>query len=400
MPAHQRAFIHALAEDYGLDSESQDPEPHRHVCIFKTPRFVGPPRKTLGQCVKIAIAKGASASALVAAGEQKAKVLPFNSLLLRGPRFGLTIDEIDEAIAGDLRSSGADVLQVGLLTVRVGFVTRFLPESGDEVVITAVGASPSIAAVATGLSSGGGGGGGGAVGVMPTPLEKAVESLLIRLRPVIGRTVSAGGLASKDVVLCRVDEAPGGYVVTRREGDGGGVGLGSGGDKGVSAGGWSAVASRGGWKRNGGLSGTNTAASAGGGSVSGLGRSAPGRSFVALLKKKKKEPSPDPEEVEEDWLVAAEKIVDDGEQGGDGGEGGIDVVEVVGDGKDVVDDGKEVVNDGKGVAEGGSSEGEGEGEGDGENENPSEEGKKMEEADDALGGGDVEVVSSVSAATA
>lgn len=31
MQATQRAFIHALAEDFGLDSESQDPEPHRHV---------------------------------------------------------------------------------------------------------------------------------------------------------------------------------------------------------------------------------------------------------------------------------------------------------------------------------------------------------------------------------
>ena len=53
MQANQRAFIHALAEDYGLDSESQDPEPHRHVCIFKTPRFVSAPMKTLSQCVAI-----------------------------------------------------------------------------------------------------------------------------------------------------------------------------------------------------------------------------------------------------------------------------------------------------------------------------------------------------------
>jgi len=53
MQANQRAFIHALAEDYGLDSESQDPEPHRHVSIFKTPRFVSAPMKTLAQCVRI-----------------------------------------------------------------------------------------------------------------------------------------------------------------------------------------------------------------------------------------------------------------------------------------------------------------------------------------------------------
>jgi transcriptional repressor NF-X1 len=53
MQANQRAFLHSLAEDYGFDSESQDPEPHRHICIFKTPRFVSAPMKTLAQCVKI-----------------------------------------------------------------------------------------------------------------------------------------------------------------------------------------------------------------------------------------------------------------------------------------------------------------------------------------------------------
>lgn len=53
MPATKRAFLHALAEDYGLDSQSSDPEPHRHICVFKTPRFVSAPNKTLAQCVQI-----------------------------------------------------------------------------------------------------------------------------------------------------------------------------------------------------------------------------------------------------------------------------------------------------------------------------------------------------------
>ncbi|KAK3300043.1 uncharacterized protein B0H64DRAFT_379796 [Chaetomium fimeti] len=54
MPAYQRAFLHHLAADFGLDTESQDPGPHRHVCVFKTPRFVSAPAKTLGQCLQIA----------------------------------------------------------------------------------------------------------------------------------------------------------------------------------------------------------------------------------------------------------------------------------------------------------------------------------------------------------
>jgi len=63
MQPHQRAFLHALAEDYGLDSESMDPEPHRHVAMFKTPRFVMAPTKTLAECVKVKAALASSAEA-------------------------------------------------------------------------------------------------------------------------------------------------------------------------------------------------------------------------------------------------------------------------------------------------------------------------------------------------
>jgi transcriptional repressor NF-X1 len=78
MKANQREFIHSLAEDFGLDSESQDPEPHRHVCIFKTPRFVSAPMKTLAQCVKpkavVAEPAPSSSSGLMVTAE------PFNAL--------------------------------------------------------------------------------------------------------------------------------------------------------------------------------------------------------------------------------------------------------------------------------------------------------------------------------
>jgi transcriptional repressor NF-X1 len=92
MKRNERGFIHALAEDFGLDSESQDPEPHRHVCIFKTPRFVSAPLKTLAQCIKIrpvaAAAEPATSKPLVVSTEL------FNAFLLSNPRFGLTIDEL------------------------------------------------------------------------------------------------------------------------------------------------------------------------------------------------------------------------------------------------------------------------------------------------------------------
>ncbi|KAF2178645.1 hypothetical protein K469DRAFT_718189 [Zopfia rhizophila CBS 207.26] len=53
MRADQRAFLHSIAKDFGFDSHSMDPEPHRHVAIFKTPRFVMAPTKTLTECARI-----------------------------------------------------------------------------------------------------------------------------------------------------------------------------------------------------------------------------------------------------------------------------------------------------------------------------------------------------------
>jgi len=115
MQAHQRAYIHALAEDFGLDSESQDPEPHRHVCIFKTPRFVSAPTKTLAQCVRI------KATPVVEPVLSKPSVVstePWNGFLLSDPRFALTIDELRADVTPDFTSGGLD------------FEVHFLP-SGD-----------------------------------------------------------------------------------------------------------------------------------------------------------------------------------------------------------------------------------------------------------------------------
>ncbi|KAH6671176.1 hypothetical protein B0J14DRAFT_595486 [Halenospora varia] len=123
MQASQRAFIHALAEDFGLDSESQDPEPHRHVSIFKTPRFVSAPMKTLSQCIKIRAApvaavseSSSSAKALVANAD------PYNAYLLTEPRFGLTIDELHADLNPEFTAAGF-----------YNFEISFLP-SGDIVV--------------------------------------------------------------------------------------------------------------------------------------------------------------------------------------------------------------------------------------------------------------------------
>ena len=97
MPNHQRAFLHSLAEDFGLDHESLDPEPHRHVFVLKTPRFVSAPNKTLAECLRIRNQAAAlvAASSVVAPSKKAPMVFePFNAFLLINPRFGLTIEEV------------------------------------------------------------------------------------------------------------------------------------------------------------------------------------------------------------------------------------------------------------------------------------------------------------------
>ncbi|OLN88510.1 FKBP12-associated protein 1-like protein [Colletotrichum chlorophyti] len=195
MPSFQRAFLHALAEDFGFDSESQDPEPHRHVSIFKTPRFVSAPKKTLAQCVKIRTDAAKSAAAAAAASSSAATASapePFNSILLSAPRFGLTIDEVESAIATHLAAHN-----------NLSFTTSFLPS--DEVLIRAIpvtswGTSPS-----------------------------AVESTLASLKPLVARVVTKEGIAASATLV----HADANLNVLRREST-----------SANGTGGWNAVAGR------------------------------------------------------------------------------------------------------------------------------------------------------------
>lgn len=107
MNARQRQFLHSLAEDFGLDSESQDPEPHRHVSIFKTPKFVSAPTKTLAQCVKpkpVAVVEPVSSSSRGLTGTAE----PFNAFLLSNPRFGLTIEDVRAQLNPEFSAANLD----------------------------------------------------------------------------------------------------------------------------------------------------------------------------------------------------------------------------------------------------------------------------------------------------
>ncbi|KAI1368839.1 hypothetical protein F5Y08DRAFT_295018 [Xylaria arbuscula] len=188
MKSHQRAFIHSLAEDFGLDSESSDPEPHRHVCLFKTPRFVSAPVKTLAQCAKIRANQDLTTQQSTLAND--ATVEPYNALLLTNPQFGLTIEELEAAFKKDYAAHPT-----------VTFHTSFLPS--EEIVIKGSG----------------------------TWTTQTLEAALTALKPNLQQTVRRLKLAD-NVSLCSVDESL--NVLRREEGH-----LSSG-----SGGGWSAVVGR------------------------------------------------------------------------------------------------------------------------------------------------------------
>lgn len=142
MKGYQRQFLHVLAEDFGLDSESQDPEPHRHVSIFKGPRFVGAPKKTLMQCLRILRKAAPARAAAPAPAANKHTQQPYNALLLSQLKFGLTLEELDSAVAADCAAAIPPEHRNS-----VTFTTSFLPT--DEVLIKTT-TRTTIASVASG----------------------------------------------------------------------------------------------------------------------------------------------------------------------------------------------------------------------------------------------------------
>ncbi|KAI2467215.1 hypothetical protein F4781DRAFT_402932 [Annulohypoxylon bovei var. microspora] len=163
MKSHQRAFLHSLAEDFGFDSQSADPEPHRHVCLFKTPRFVSAPTKTIAQCLKIRPSQQIAPTPQPASSEDSLPVKqPFNALLLSTPQFGLTVEELDAVLKKQYTAYP-----------NIVFHTTFLPD----------------AAIIKGSGS-----------WRPQDLESTMSAL----KPAISHTITSLGYA-QGVYLCHVD---------------------------------------------------------------------------------------------------------------------------------------------------------------------------------------------------
>ncbi|KAL8947675.1 MAG: hypothetical protein Q9222_006071 [Ikaeria aurantiellina] len=169
MPSHQRSFLHALAEDFGLDSESMDPEPHRHVAVFKTPRFVMAPMKTLAECVRIRMnAEAAAASAIEEQRRLRSSNEAYNGYILLHPRFGLTIEELRTELSEQFRSTSG-----------LAFDISFLPS--EEIVIKARPATPLT-------------------NISPQSIQSAVQTI----KPAVASNISSKRLAST-CRLCSLD---------------------------------------------------------------------------------------------------------------------------------------------------------------------------------------------------
>ncbi|KEY70676.1 hypothetical protein S7711_02275 [Stachybotrys chartarum IBT 7711] len=178
MASPQRQFLHSLASDYGLESRSEDQEPQRYVVVYKGPRFVSAPTKTIARCVQI---RAQQAAAAIAASRPPTPPMivqePFNAYLLTVPRFGLTVDELKPLLAADMATQPS-----------IHFAINFLPDT-DEVLMRA---SASYSAFLT-----------------PTALEQSLTSLKSRLAATIRQQQLA-----ENIMLCHID---GNDNITRRE---------------------------------------------------------------------------------------------------------------------------------------------------------------------------------------
>lgn len=200
MSSQRRAFVHALADDFQLDSESLDPEPHRHVEVFKprTWNLSGLQWKTCAEAIKIREQekRDAETERVTRCREQEGDK-SYNAILLREVKFAVVEEEVKAAVAPIVAKEAS-----------VGSWEVVFLLSGEVVV-----AIRTLSSTRTAEDG-----------------EKKIENVITGLREPLLRALREKGVA-KDVELVRVNES---QNIVRRERQGE-----------SEEGGWSRVVSKG-----------------------------------------------------------------------------------------------------------------------------------------------------------
>ncbi|KAK9460397.1 uncharacterized protein V1516DRAFT_676525 [Lipomyces oligophaga] len=117
MRSQQREFLHCMAESYGMDSISQDPEPHRSVVMHRTPR-TDMPIKNLSQAFLGFVRKqqSSTSSSVMATSSSawqvgKSIAKPYNAIYLEGIQIGVTRPDLERKIEATIKTSGISTLK-------------------------------------------------------------------------------------------------------------------------------------------------------------------------------------------------------------------------------------------------------------------------------------------------
>ncbi|KAL3964157.1 hypothetical protein ACCO45_001161 [Purpureocillium lilacinum] len=165
MSATYRQFLHLLAEDYGLESRSEDLEPYRSSFRICAEQDAWTMRQDSGDTGGGGSSSRCRCSApsppMLAASE------PFNGFLLTSPRFGLTIEDINQAFAADFSTQPS-----------VHFAISFLPT--EEILLRATSNYSAF--------------------LSPAGMEQALTAL----KPRLAKTVEHVDLAG-NILLCHID---------------------------------------------------------------------------------------------------------------------------------------------------------------------------------------------------
>lgn len=105
MKTQLRQFIHLLATDFGLESESQDPEPYRSVVVMKGPKFTTAPKKTIAEFIRssakssvLSMHTPSPAPTPIIEQLRKPGKQAVNALVLEGIRIGLLMNELEKEL--------------------------------------------------------------------------------------------------------------------------------------------------------------------------------------------------------------------------------------------------------------------------------------------------------------